>query len=64
MARAVGNQAKDIILAINGLITNTFEEFSAYVEEFVSPNVYAFFTVWRSDSIIQVTVKPTFRPQT
>ncbi len=59
-----GNQAKDIILAINGHITNTLEEYSAYVEEFVSPNVDVVFTVWRLGSIIQVTIKPTFRPQT
>lgn len=59
----MGNQAKDIILAINGRRTSTIEEFSAYVEEFVSPNVDAVFTIWRSGSIIQVTVKPTFRPQ-
>ena len=59
-----GNQAKDIILAINGHNTNTFEEYLAYVEEFVSPNVDVVFTVWRSGSIIKVTIKPTFRPQT
>ena len=60
----MGNQAEDIILAINGHVTNTLEDYSAYVEEFVSPNVDVVFKVWRSGSVIQVTFKPTSRPQT
>jgi len=58
-----GNEAKDIILAINGVTVKTFDDYVQYVEEHVSPHDEVDFTLWRSGSISHVKITPTYRPQ-
>jgi S1-C subfamily serine protease len=58
-----GNEAKDIVLAVNGVTVRTFDDYVQYTEEHVSPGDEVDFTIWRSGSITHVTIAPTFRPQ-
>jgi len=55
--------AKDIIIGVDGRTVNTLEEWSAYVEEQVSPDQQIVVKLWRSGEIAEVTVTPTARPQ-
>ncbi|NIN52857.1 MAG: PDZ domain-containing protein [Nitrososphaeria archaeon] len=53
--------ARDIILAVDDHPTLTFEDWSAYIEEQVSPDQPITLTLWRSGEIVSIVVTPTFR---
>jgi len=55
-------RAKDIIQAVDGRPTPTFAEWSAYIEEYVSPGQTITLALWRSEAIISVEVTTTSRP--
>jgi S1-C subfamily serine protease len=55
-------QAMDIILSVDGHPTFTFEDWSAYVEEHVSPGQPVTLSLWRSGKVESVIVNTTFRP--
>ena len=52
----------DIILAVDGRRTYTFEEWSAYVSLNVSPNQKVVLTILREGKIIDLEIIPTARP--
>jgi S1-C subfamily serine protease len=55
--------AMDIILTIDGHTTLSFEDWSAYVEENVSPDQPITLTLWRSGNLESIVVTTTYRPQ-
>ena len=55
--------AMDIILTVDGHPTLSFEDWSAYVEENVSPSQPITLTLWRSGNLESVVVTTTYRPQ-
>jgi S1-C subfamily serine protease len=55
--------AKDIIIGVDGRTVQTYEDWAAYVEEHVSPGQQITLKLWRSGTIVEVTVTPTSRPQ-
>jgi S1-C subfamily serine protease len=57
-----GYMARDIVLAIDGHPTRTIAEWTAYVEEHVSPRQTVTLTVWRSGETTTVNVTATSRP--
>ena len=57
-----GYLAKDIVLAVDGNPTRTIDEWTAFVEEHVSPGQTITLTVWRSGVTTTVNVTATFRP--
>jgi S1-C subfamily serine protease len=58
-----GYEAQDIILAVNGHTVNTFEEWSTYIEENISPGQTVELTLWRLGETVTVKVTPTARTQ-
>jgi len=55
-------EARDIILAVDGHPTLTFEDWAAYVEEKVSPGQVMSLKLWRSGTVTSVNVTATSRP--
>jgi S1-C subfamily serine protease len=55
--------AKDIIIGVDGRTVQTYEDWVAYVEEHVSPGQQMTLKLWRSGTIVEVTITPTARPQ-
>ena len=55
-------EAMDIILAVDGHPTITFEDWVAYVEEHVSPDQPITLKLWRSGQIVSIVVTTTYRP--
>ena len=55
-------EAKDIILEVDGHPMYTFEDWSSYIEEKVSPNQTIALTLWRSGEIVTIEVTTTYRP--
>ncbi len=58
----LGYMARDIVLAVDGHPTRTIAEWTAYVEEHVSPGQTIILTVWRSGETATVNVTATSRP--
>jgi len=54
--------AEDIILAVDGYATLAFEDWAAYVEEYVSCGQRVNLTVWRSGEIVSIAVTMAARP--
>ncbi len=61
-ASGVAYKPGDIILAVDGKRTYTFEEWSAYVFQNVSPNQKVVLTVLREGKVITLQITPTARP--
>jgi S1-C subfamily serine protease len=54
-------EAMDIILEVDGHPMYTFEDWSSYVEEKVSPDQTITLTLWRSGEIVSIEVTTTYR---
>jgi S1-C subfamily serine protease len=57
-----GYMARDIVLAVDGHPTRTIAEWTAYIEEYVSPEQTITLTIWRSGETTTVNVTATSRP--
>jgi S1-C subfamily serine protease len=55
-------EARDIILEVDGHPMFTFEDWSAYIEEKVSPGQNITLTLWRSGEIVLINLTTTQRP--
>lgn len=55
-------EAMDIIVEVDGHPMYTFEDWSSYIEEKVSPNQTITLTLWRSGEIVSIDVTTTYRP--
>ncbi len=61
-ASGIAYRPGDIILAVDGKQTYTFEEWSAYVSQNVSPNQKVVLTILREGKVISLQIIPTARP--
>jgi len=57
-----GYLARDIVLAVDGHSTRTIADWTAYVEEHVSPGQTVVLTLWKSGETATVNVTATSRP--
>jgi len=55
-------EARDIILDVDGHPMFTFEDWTVYMEEYVSPGKTITLTLWRSGEIVSIEVTTTYRP--
>jgi len=55
-------EAMDIILEVDSHPIYTFEDWSSYIEENVSPSQTITLTLWRSGEIVSIEVTTTYRP--